>query len=174
MPPCSLPLAFDTHSLSSASDDITTIASTLPAHAPPPVAFAFVPPAVIDPILPTPPLPCPPPPLHPPISALPAPAPLVSPVAAIASVPHTTTIFASSAIVTAPASPTVITVAASVTRPITALVEPIHVNPNRHFIFWLSGVAGTGKSTIAQSIAEYCDSNNWLAASFFFSGNNSK
>jgi hypothetical protein len=35
-------------------------------------------------------------------------------------------------------------------------------------IFWLTGLAGTGKSTIAQSIASWCYGRNWLGASFFF------
>jgi hypothetical protein len=36
-------------------------------------------------------------------------------------------------------------------------------------IFWLDGLAGTGKSTIAQSVAEHCAKKGWLGASFFFS-----
>jgi hypothetical protein len=47
--------------------------------------------------------------------------------------------------------------------------SPVQVSPIRHRIFWLTGVAGTGKSTIAQSVAEYCAKEKWLAASFFFS-----
>ncbi|KAF3913701.1 hypothetical protein AA313_de0203191 [Arthrobotrys entomopaga] len=35
-------------------------------------------------------------------------------------------------------------------------------------IFWLRGLAGTGKSTIARSVASYLKSNNHLGASFFF------
>ena len=35
-------------------------------------------------------------------------------------------------------------------------------------IFWLSGMAGTGKSTIARTIAESFASHNQLGASFFF------
>jgi AAA ATPase domain len=35
-------------------------------------------------------------------------------------------------------------------------------------IFWLNGLAGTGKSTIAQTIAEQCDRRKILGASFFF------
>jgi hypothetical protein len=38
-----------------------------------------------------------------------------------------------------------------------------------HPIFWLHGVAGIGKSTIAQTIAENCDRDGYLGASFFFS-----
>ncbi|KAI9507973.1 hypothetical protein F5148DRAFT_1149371 [Russula earlei] len=137
-----LALAFDTHSLSSTSDNVTTIASTSPTHAPPPVTFAFIPPAIINPILPTtaislfphlympqPPLPHPPPPLHPPISALPGPAPSVSPVVAIASAPCMTAIFALSAIVTAPALPTVITVTALVTPSPFVISTPMPMSP---------------------------------------------
>jgi len=36
-------------------------------------------------------------------------------------------------------------------------------------IFWLSGCAGAGKSTIARTIAKTCDGQRKLAASFFFS-----
>ena len=36
-------------------------------------------------------------------------------------------------------------------------------------IFWLNGMAGTGKSTIARSIARKLDSQKRLGASFFFS-----
>ena len=36
-------------------------------------------------------------------------------------------------------------------------------------ILWLSGPAGTGKTAIAGSIADACQSLGWLAASFFFS-----
>ncbi|KLO06766.1 hypothetical protein SCHPADRAFT_860990, partial [Schizopora paradoxa] len=35
-------------------------------------------------------------------------------------------------------------------------------------IFWLSGLAGIGKSTIAMSVAKWASSNNILGASFFF------
>jgi hypothetical protein len=35
-------------------------------------------------------------------------------------------------------------------------------------IFWLSGMAGTGKSTIARTIAQKLESNKQLGASFFF------
>jgi hypothetical protein len=46
--------------------------------------------------------------------------------------------------------------------------EWANTNDERH-IFWLSGWAGTGKSTIARTVArEHYDENN-LAASFFFS-----
>jgi hypothetical protein len=36
-------------------------------------------------------------------------------------------------------------------------------------IFWLYGVAGTGKSTIAQTVADYYHQTNQLGASFFCS-----
>ncbi|KAH8807393.1 hypothetical protein F5884DRAFT_341401 [Xylogone sp. PMI_703] len=36
-------------------------------------------------------------------------------------------------------------------------------------IFWLNGLAGTGKSTIAQTIADILSDTNYLGASFFFS-----
>jgi len=36
-------------------------------------------------------------------------------------------------------------------------------------IFWLSGLAGTGKSTIARTIADVFSEANYLGASFFFS-----
>lgn len=38
-----------------------------------------------------------------------------------------------------------------------------------HVIFWLSGLAGTGKSTIAQSISEHLAQEGRLGASFFIS-----
>ncbi|KAG8957532.1 hypothetical protein FRC05_009832, partial [Tulasnella sp. 425] len=42
-------------------------------------------------------------------------------------------------------------------------------DPNTRPIFWLSGMAGIGKSTIAHTIAEQEDKKHRLAASFFFS-----
>ncbi|OCL03660.1 hypothetical protein AOQ84DRAFT_418461, partial [Glonium stellatum] len=36
-------------------------------------------------------------------------------------------------------------------------------------IFWLNGLAGTGKSTIARTVAQACQEKNCLGASFFFS-----
>jgi hypothetical protein len=36
-------------------------------------------------------------------------------------------------------------------------------------IFWLNGLAGIGKSTVAQTIAEQCDQQGHLGANFFFS-----
>jgi len=42
-------------------------------------------------------------------------------------------------------------------------------NPSGTCIFWLNGMAGTGKSTIAQTVARACADQNRLGASFFFS-----
>lgn len=42
-------------------------------------------------------------------------------------------------------------------------------DPCQKTIFWLNGMAGTGKSTIAQTIARNLTEQNRLAASFFFS-----
>jgi len=44
-----------------------------------------------------------------------------------------------------------------------------HVDPNHPPIFWLCGLAGIGKSTIAQTVAEHEDALHRLGASFFFS-----
>lgn len=43
------------------------------------------------------------------------------------------------------------------------------LDSNEHQIFWVHGHAGAGKTALAQSIAERCAVNQWLAASFFFS-----
>ena len=40
---------------------------------------------------------------------------------------------------------------------------------DEHFIFWLNGLAGTGKSTIARTVARRCFEQDRLGASFFFS-----
>jgi len=40
---------------------------------------------------------------------------------------------------------------------------------NRPPIFWLNGLAGTGKSAIAQKVVEWCDSHGQLGSSFFCS-----
>src|SRR4051812_47807960 len=37
------------------------------------------------------------------------------------------------------------------------------------FIFWLNGLAGTGKTTIARTVAKQCFENGRIEASFFFS-----
>ena len=42
-------------------------------------------------------------------------------------------------------------------------------NPNSACIFWLSGMAGTGKSTIARTVAHKLNEGECLGASFFFS-----
>jgi hypothetical protein len=39
----------------------------------------------------------------------------------------------------------------------------------QHRIFWLDGMAGTGKSTIARTVARICSDEGRLSASFFFS-----
>lgn len=41
-------------------------------------------------------------------------------------------------------------------------------NPNGPVCYWLCGMAGTGKSSILQSIAQYCDERGILGSSFFF------
>jgi hypothetical protein len=41
-------------------------------------------------------------------------------------------------------------------------------------IFWLTGLAGTGKTTIAKTVAKWCSERNLLGASFFFSRGDSK
>jgi ABC-type cobalamin transport system ATPase subunit len=41
---------------------------------------------------------------------------------------------------------------------------------NAHHVMWIFGPAGTGKSALAQTIAEMCLKDGRLAASFFFSG----
>ncbi|KAG8925068.1 hypothetical protein FRC02_009950, partial [Tulasnella sp. 418] len=42
-------------------------------------------------------------------------------------------------------------------------------DPNSKAIYWLCGLAGTGKSTIAQTVAEALNQRKMLGASFFFS-----
>jgi NACHT domain len=44
-----------------------------------------------------------------------------------------------------------------------------HQDPHHPPIFWLCGLAGIGKSTIAQTVAEHEDALHRLGASFFFS-----
>ena len=39
----------------------------------------------------------------------------------------------------------------------------------QRYIFWLNGMAGTGKSTIARTVARKYSEAKWLGASFFFS-----
>ncbi|OCK72916.1 hypothetical protein K432DRAFT_314325, partial [Lepidopterella palustris CBS 459.81] len=52
------------------------------------------------------------------------------------------------------------------------LLQEIYTWANGHderFIFWLNGLAGTGKSTIARTVARKYFENDQLGASFFFS-----
>ena len=42
-------------------------------------------------------------------------------------------------------------------------------DPQDRHVFWLNGLAGTGKSTIAQTFAEMVANNGALGASFFCS-----
>ncbi|KAG8940928.1 hypothetical protein FRC03_005007, partial [Tulasnella sp. 419] len=56
----------------------------------------------------------------------------------------------------------------------TALLQAIQhwiddANPQAPQVFWLCGLAGTGKSTVAQTVAETLQKSNRLGASFFFS-----
>jgi hypothetical protein len=44
----------------------------------------------------------------------------------------------------------------------------IHDGDSDHPICWLNGPAGFGKSSVSQTIGEYCDSNKLMAAGFFF------
>ncbi|KAK2058362.1 purine and uridine phosphorylase [Colletotrichum caudatum] len=41
-------------------------------------------------------------------------------------------------------------------------------DPNDQDVYWLSGLAGTGKSTIARTLAQEFDKNHTLAGTFFF------
>jgi len=41
-------------------------------------------------------------------------------------------------------------------------------DPTAKSIFWLNGMAGTGKSTISRTVARRCDARGMLGASFFF------
>ena len=43
------------------------------------------------------------------------------------------------------------------------------LNPDGEYIYWLSGSAGTGKSTIARTVATTLEKAKQLGASFFFS-----
>jgi hypothetical protein len=45
------------------------------------------------------------------------------------------------------------------------------VNPSRERVFWLNGLAGTGKTTVARTIATRAHKQGRLAAAFFFSRN---
>jgi hypothetical protein len=44
-------------------------------------------------------------------------------------------------------------------------------DPSSEHVFWLSGLAGTGKSSVARTIATLADEQRRLAATFFFSRN---
>ncbi|KAG8949055.1 hypothetical protein FRC03_000484 [Tulasnella sp. 419] len=48
-------------------------------------------------------------------------------------------------------------------------IEEWALDPNSCPIFWLCGMAGTGKSTIARTVARRFDECHYLGASFFFS-----
>ncbi|KAG8965984.1 hypothetical protein FRC03_012719, partial [Tulasnella sp. 419] len=48
-------------------------------------------------------------------------------------------------------------------------IEQWAEDPNSRPIFWLCGMAGTGKSTIARTVAKRFDERHHLGASFFFS-----
>ncbi|KAG8938602.1 hypothetical protein FRC03_007076, partial [Tulasnella sp. 419] len=53
-----------------------------------------------------------------------------------------------------------------------ALLQEIYKwvdDPNARPLFWLSGMAGTGKTTIARTVAKELDGKGLLGASFFFS-----
>ena len=50
-----------------------------------------------------------------------------------------------------------------------AQIKDVLLNNNLHGICWLNGMAGTGKSSIARSIAEDLSDRRQLAASYFFS-----
>jgi hypothetical protein len=45
------------------------------------------------------------------------------------------------------------------------------VDPSRERVFWLNGLAGTGKTTVARTIAAHVHKQGRLAAAFFFSRN---
>jgi hypothetical protein len=54
----------------------------------------------------------------------------------------------------------------------TQLLDEISVwmaDPSAKLVYWLTGVAGTGKTTIAQSVASMAKERKCLAATFFFS-----
>jgi hypothetical protein len=42
-------------------------------------------------------------------------------------------------------------------------------DPDSKTVFWLTGVAGTGKTTVAKSVADMASERNYLVATFFFS-----
>ena len=54
------------------------------------------------------------------------------------------------------------------------ITDHITESPSSSKILYIFGSEGTGKSAIAQTIAEYCKTNNILGASFFFSRESSE
>ena len=53
----------------------------------------------------------------------------------------------------------------------TELVKDIKAwatSPNRQAVFWLQGMAGTGKSTVSRTVARWLDAEGLLGGSFFF------
>ena len=48
-----------------------------------------------------------------------------------------------------------------------AVLDPAFHISKTSFILWINGLAGTGKSTIAQTLARLCDGGKLLGASFF-------
>ncbi|KAI0363168.1 hypothetical protein BV20DRAFT_187783 [Pilatotrama ljubarskyi] len=50
---------------------------------------------------------------------------------------------------------------------LTQLAHPLQPVRRKNPIFWINGLAGTGKSTLAQTIAMWCEEGNFLGASFF-------
>jgi hypothetical protein len=48
-------------------------------------------------------------------------------------------------------------------------IEEWSADPEGRYIFWLNGMAGTGKSTIARTVARKLDTKGCLGANFFFS-----
>ncbi|KAI9040412.1 WD40 repeat domain-containing protein [Aspergillus affinis] len=53
----------------------------------------------------------------------------------------------------------------------TALLEDIKswaTDPDRQAVFWLQGMAGTGKSTVSRTVARWLDDEGLLGGSFFF------
>ncbi|TEB30448.1 hypothetical protein FA13DRAFT_1630805, partial [Coprinellus micaceus] len=54
-------------------------------------------------------------------------------------------------------------------KTLTKVNDWIHAPPGTLALFCMTGAAGSGKTAIALTIADYCDSDGTLAASFFFS-----
>lgn len=53
-------------------------------------------------------------------------------------------------------------------KEILAMIKDWALAPDSQTVFWLDGMAGTGKSTISRTISEFFDSSGCLGASFFF------